>query len=451
MDTDEIYWDEIEEIEYLDPEEYGDYVYDFSVEDVETFTTVDGLVVHNTLNTFHNAGTASKSNVNSGVPRLKELISATQNQKTPSLTVYLKDQYKTSRDHAKELLNKIEKIHFDYFIESSTIYYDLEKNNQMLGEEHQQFMEEYCDFFDMERKNMSPWVLCLKLNDLKMLDKNMSMFDLYTNIYSKCLSFNKKKEKTVHISYTDENSNELYIYIRFEHDNIDKQINGTFCTSGDLNELEKIEDVIVNDNILSGIKDISDVKMREINSHNTNKNNEIVNEKEIVLDTTGSNLRDIMKFVDYIKQDEIISNNIHEINEMFGIEAARQQLKDEINSVMLLSGGIYINDAHLNLLCDFMTLKGIFTSMDRHGLNKSNVGPLTKCSFEESHEHFVKSALFSQADHMKSVTSNLIMGQVGKYGTGFVDVIFDNEKFAQNAHKNKINELEEKITINLSE
>ena len=40
-----------------------------------------------TLNTFHGAGVSEKSNVNQGVPRLKEILRATANMKAPSLTV----------------------------------------------------------------------------------------------------------------------------------------------------------------------------------------------------------------------------------------------------------------------------------------------------------------------------------------------------------------------------
>jgi DNA-directed RNA polymerase subunit A" len=48
----DIVWDEIVAIEYIDPQDPDEMVYDFSVEDVETFTTKEGIVIHNTLNTL---------------------------------------------------------------------------------------------------------------------------------------------------------------------------------------------------------------------------------------------------------------------------------------------------------------------------------------------------------------------------------------------------------------
>lgn len=46
-----------------------------------------------TLNTFHFAGVSAK-NVTLGVPRLKEIINVAKNIKTPSMKIYLEEQYK---------------------------------------------------------------------------------------------------------------------------------------------------------------------------------------------------------------------------------------------------------------------------------------------------------------------------------------------------------------------
>jgi hypothetical protein len=44
-----------------------------------------GVIIHNTLNTFHFAGIASKSNVTRGVPRIEEILSLSSQMKNPSL------------------------------------------------------------------------------------------------------------------------------------------------------------------------------------------------------------------------------------------------------------------------------------------------------------------------------------------------------------------------------
>ena len=42
-----------------------------------------------------------------------------------------------------------------------------------------------------------------------------------------------------------------------------------------------------------------------------------------------------------------------------------------------------MNYRHLSLLIDTMTYKGQLMSIDRHGINRGDVGPLAKSSFEE--------------------------------------------------------------------
>lgn len=427
-----IFWDEIEEIEYLNPSDLEDedqeYVYDFSVEDVETFTTNEGLIVHNTLNTFHYSGVSSKSNVNSGVPRIRELISVTKNQATPSLTVYLKNEHKTNKIYSKKVLNTIEKVNISYFIDETFIYYDPDVMNSNIIE-HKKFFKDYYDFYnDTELSSLSPWVLKIDINNLFLLNKNMSMFDLYT--------FFICQYPNIHIIYTDENSKKISFYFRYLHDNINLlDDDNNLITNNDINYLKDLEIDILS-KILNGIDNIEKVTMREINQIKIKQNGEIDNsKKEIVLDTTGSNFYDIIKLYDYIDINSTFSNDIHEINNILGIEAARQLLKNEIDNVMKFSG-IYINNKHINLLVDYMTLKGDLLSIDRHGVRSSESGPLAKTSFEESDEHFIKSTLFNLGDPMKSLTSNLILGQTGKFGTGICDLEFNMKKFKKIINNN---------------
>ena len=62
-----------------------------------------------TLNTFHYAGVSAKSNVTRGIPRLRELLHVTQNLKSPSTKIYLKDEYNNiNQSKAEFVKNKLE-------------------------------------------------------------------------------------------------------------------------------------------------------------------------------------------------------------------------------------------------------------------------------------------------------------------------------------------------------
>ena len=104
MIDEDVIWDEIVSIKYLDAP--GEYVYDFSVDGLETFITSDGVVTHNTMRTFHYAGVA-EINVTLGLPRLIEILDARKNPSTPMMTVYLEDG--ASKRSAQDVAWEIQK------------------------------------------------------------------------------------------------------------------------------------------------------------------------------------------------------------------------------------------------------------------------------------------------------------------------------------------------------
>jgi len=101
----DVVWDRIEAIETVESD--YEYVYDFSVEGLETFTTASGVVTHNTMNTFHYAGVA-EIDVTQGLPRLIELVDARKTPDTPMMTVHLEDEYAVDREKAHEVVWQIE-------------------------------------------------------------------------------------------------------------------------------------------------------------------------------------------------------------------------------------------------------------------------------------------------------------------------------------------------------
>ena len=86
-------------------------------------------------------------------------------------------------------------------------------------------------------------------------------------------------------------------------------------------------------------------------------------------------------------------NEINTINKYFGIEAARSAFLKEFN---LVFSDHNVNKHHLSILVDVITNKGKFVSIDRHGINRSDVGPLAKCSFEETTDMLVNASIFSE-------------------------------------------------------
>ena len=78
-----------------------------------------------------------------------------------------------------------------------------------------------------------------------------------------------------------------------------------------------------------------------------------------------------------------------------------------------------------------MTSRGVLTSINRQGIKRGDVGPLAKCSFEDKTDQLIKAGIFSERDNLTGVSSNIMMGQTIKSGTGICNLILDEEELQQ--------------------
>ena len=92
-----------------------------------------------------------------------------------------------------------------------------------------------------------------------------------------------------------------------------------------------------------------------------------------------------------------------------------------------------------------MTNKGFITPINRQGINRGDIGPLAKCSFEDTTDQLIKAGIFGEKDKLQGVSSNIMLGQIIPSGTGFVDVFLDEEKMIQNL--GELNQVQEEIEI----
>jgi DNA-directed RNA polymerase II subunit RPB1 len=381
-----------------------------------------------TLNTFHFAGVSSKSQVTRGLSRFKELLSATKNMKSPYLTVYLDDEHAYNKEKASNIINEITITHIKQLIKSSEIYYESNNSTNQLDNDLLKIYSEFEEFEPISSNiSKNPWILRLEMDKRKMMDKNIKMIDIYYAIIDKFSNHNDNSSEDISCIFSDDNASSLIFRIRCMNKLVEEiddcPEEDTICI------LKTLEKTILNDITLSGLDGITNASMSKYDTlykYNP-ENNEFEHRPEWVLDTTGSNLLEIFKHP-AVNSAKTLSNDIHEIYHVLGIEAARQVLIDEISQIFSDSGG-YVNSRHITLLADVMTNKGGFMSIDRHGINKSDRGPLAKCSFEETPDIIAKAAIFGELDKVSGVSSNIMLGQEVPIGTGSIEIIFDEDKF----------------------
>jgi len=384
-----------------------------------------------TLNTFHFAGVASKSNATRGVPRVEEILTLSENPKKPSVTIHLKKKDRDNIEKAQELKYTLEYTSLRDVVDTVSICFDPD-NLSSLIEEDQPLMAEYNEFqnlvkechggeFGDENDKMSKWIIRLEINKESMLDKHISMDDIH---YVVTNSF----KEDINCVYADMNADKLVFRIRLTQANTASK-QKTLDQSDEIYKLKNIQNNLLNNIILRGVKKIPKVLLRKTVNDLVNIDANYVNKEGWVLDTVGTNLRDILSLSN-IETNETISNDIQEIYNILGIEAARQSIFNELSEAME-HAGIYINYHHLSILCDRMTATCKMVSMFRHGINNDDIGPIAKASFEETPEMFLRAARHGELDIMTGTSANIMCGQEGYFGTGCFQVMLDINKISK--------------------
>ncbi len=123
-----------------------------------------------------------------------------------------------------------------------------------------------------------------------------------------------------------------------------------------------------------------------------------------------------------VDSKRIYTNNIKEIERIYGIEAARNAIVREIKEVMDMQK-LFVDIRHIMLIADAMTYAGSLKSIGRHGLSGEKVGVLGRAAFEETIKHLINASAFSEEEKLIGVTENIIVGQTVPVGTGKIKLV----------------------------
>jgi DNA-directed RNA polymerase II subunit RPB1 len=385
-----------------------------------------------TLKSFHSSGIAAISNTTQGMPRLKELYSLTKKMKTPQMILYLTPEYAISREMANKVASYVKYTTLDDIRKSINVYFDPNPNDK----DSFTVLDNAKNIYQSSNINRNscqtdiyglPWLMRIEIDIEKMLEKEVTLLDIkskFCNAWQKRYSDTKtikKEEKYVFDRITQiavisnsDNDESPVIHIRFDMTEYDIQIIYNFI------------DHIVIPFKLKGIPNVNNAgAVKEIRKIFNDETGDVNNIEEHNIYTDGTNLTDI-RYINGIDIYRTICNDPNEILSIFGIEAARAVLMKEIIYTYERAGQP-IGFQHLTLLVDKMTNGGYLMSIDRVGMGKSDVEPLSKASFEQQVETLISAAVFGEVDHMKGVSSRISAGLVVKCGTGLCDLVLDTE------------------------
>ncbi|WP_336329396.1 DNA-directed RNA polymerase subunit A'' [Haloarcula sp. CGMCC 1.2071] len=296
--------------------------------------------------------------VTQGLPRLIELVDARKTPDTPMMTVHLDEEYAEDRERAHEVVWKIEATRILALGDIST--------------------------------NVADMLVEIDLNEDTLLERWPTVND------------------------TDAVAEEIAETIESNLGVSARQV-GTVIEFGpeepsyrDLLQLvEELREIV-----FKGIEEITRVVIRK---------EETDNGEEFVLYTEGSDFGEVLD-IEGVDASRTTCNNIHEINQELGIEAARETLINETMNTLEEQGLDDVNVRHLMLVADIMTNEGTIESIGRHGISGSKDSVLARAAFEVTVNHLLDAAIHGEVDELDGVTENVIVGKPIKLGTGDVNL-----------------------------
>ena len=367
--------------------------------------------------TFHTAGVATKNNVTTGIPRLREILKVTKNPKASSLTIPMKAEFNETdeigREKAREIKQDLELTLLRHITNKVAIYWDPTDSATVIEEDREMLKfyreMELSPIPDPMKDNPNPWLLRFELNREQMYNKNITMADVVFVI--------KSIYESVKLVYSDYNAQSLIMRIRVELDFEEgKNYEDYFSL------LKKFENKMLNSCVIRGVPGIKAVTFRKDEQKVFLVDGKYVKKSQYILDTDGSNYVRVMNHP-AIDANRLYTTNIHDVMDILGLEAVRAILLSEI---MPIFSSEAVNYRHLGILCDYITRSGRLMSVDRYGINTNEIGPLGKMSFEETTKIVMDAARFGEVDPVNGVSANIMMGQPFRGGTAFSQILLDD-------------------------
>ena len=340
-----------------------------------------------TLDTFHSAGAALKT-VISGVPRFSELLSASPNPKSVISKLYPKTPC-ASVSEVREIGAGLKYTVFGDVVQSF--------ERQYLFGEKDGSREWYAGFDLLYGTEYQKYQHCVAftLDVGRLYESRLELSDIAKAI---------EEYEDLTCTFSPTFLGEMDVY--FDATNVTVENIDAYISQVLVPNLKKIQ--------ISGLKGVSAVYY-EKSSDGT-----------WFVETAGSNLVDAFN-TEAIDSSKSYCNNIWEVLEVLGIEAARELLIKEFQDTVS-SDGTCVNRCHIQLLVDTMTYGGSIMSISRYGQRKSKTSTLAKASFEESLDNFLKAGLKGEVDSTESVSASIMVGKLPTCGTGTFTLHLDLPK-----------------------
>ena len=390
-----------------------------------------------TLNTFHIAGSAST--LTTGVPRSEEIINTSSKTKltTPSMKIFFKSNAKTEAQaiahgnslvfHALKDFIVMHEINPDREPYEEYIERELKKDcgsDSDVEDDESSDSEEERDGAD-EDKSESDDLKQEPKNAFEQCEKNFLIIIHVRNLSTPLGRICNRLRAFLKIDSLKWFSGPSWIGLAGSMDDpkLVSWVTGMGLNGYDLNLLTNLlmEHFCVIH--ACGIRGISDFAVCKMQISDVHEEDHIETKEIFYLVTRGTNLKQVLQ-LPWVSVMHTTTNDLLEIQNLFGVDAARAAIQRELTNVMSTSGAS-VKQRHIALLAERMTTNGNITPTTANGICLPGTSVLRNASFESSMDNFLIGALRGDKDECKGMTECVVMNRELQGGTGLVDLRVD--------------------------
>ena len=370
------------------------------------------------LDSKHRTGGGGGSKT-STIVRIKEILGSkdTEKMKNPSMFLMALPEYEDTKIKVQEIANHIEMMNFNRFISATRIFFE-----EYGSPVHSKYAHESKMIKEFEKYNvgiiipndLTKWCIRFNINEEEMILNSMKLETMITVL--------RNNYPSIFFVYSPENVDDIVIrcYLRNNINKYSTDITETFV----INLMKEMRKTVIRG--VSGIMstDIVNVVKSVINEDGT-----ISTKITYGISTVGSNLEEILDN-QYIDRYRSQTDSIIEFESIFGIEATRHKITNELRKEMS-----DVSKEHCTIYADEMTYSGHVTSIHRSGLQKREMNNVTLLlSFQSPIQILENAAVDGLIDRISGISGPLILGSAPNIGTTYNKIIL-NENFVSNYNK----------------
>jgi len=363
------------------------------------------------LDSKHRTGGQGGTKTNA-IVRIQEILGAkpTESMKNPHMTVLVDNTIEHDKIRVQEIANYIEMMHLGRFISDEAIFFE------SYGKPvHPAYTHEAADIKAFERASygskiptdLAHWCIRLGLNREELILKSMKLETVVMAI--------RRAHPGLFVMYTPENVDNVYLRVYFRVSAI-KQ-------SSDFYENVLVATLkALRDTIIRGVKDILAANVIDVICNREQPDGSITQTKVYAIQTTGSNLTDVLSN-EHVDAYRTQSDSIQEIERVFGVNAARHKIINEMN--IALDG---LNRIHCSLFADEMCYSGMVTNIQKTGLQRRENANITlRVSFQTAIQVIQDAAVNGLVDKIGGISGPLVMGTTPNMGTTYNKVVVNRD------------------------